>query len=188
MKKCTVLFLVFFIFFQNAFSEDLFSFSGGIQSGFTFYGDKNIKSQNDEIDGTNILIGALANFNINPFKQVSFFVGADFLCDFLTQNDFYSNHLHLDFPFGIKIYPGLGGLGFGLAYTFGLRYDFVNTQSDNYKNITPWGNGTKILLEYNFAHSGKSKFLPTFGCSWKILPRGNNTYDNIISAFAMLNF
>lgn len=59
MKKFTILFLVFFIFIQNIFSENLFSFSGGIQSGFTFYGDKNLKSQNDEIDGKHILAGAL---------------------------------------------------------------------------------------------------------------------------------
>lgn len=188
MKKITILFLVFFIFIQNIFSENLFSFSGGIQSGFTFYGDKNIKSQNDEIGGKHILAGALANLNINPFNQVTFFAGADFLCDFFMQENFHSNHLHIDFPFGVKIYPGLKGLCFGLAYTFGFRYDFINTIDENYTATTPWGNGAKLILEYNFAHSGKSKFLPTLGCSWKILPRGNNSYDNILSAFIMLNF
>lgn len=188
MKKISVLSFIFFIFSLNAFSEDLISLSVGVQSGLVFYGDEEIKNYNNEIDGTHILIGALASVNVNPFEQVSFFASADFLCDFRDQNDFHSNHLHLDFPFGIKIYPGLGGLGISIAYTFGFRSDFINTPTSSFNSNSCFGNGAKIIIDYNFAHNGKSKFLPTFGCSWKFLPRGNNSYDNIISAFVVMNF
>ena len=48
--------------------------------------------------------------------------------------------------------------------------------------------GFKILLEYNFAHEGKSKYLPTIGGSWNLMPRGNNSYDNIITFYLAENF
>lgn len=189
MKKITALFILLSsLIFSVAAEESLFSFSAGLQSGLVFYGDKNMKKLNKELDGSHVLVGALAEINVNPFKEVTFFAGGDLLCDYIIDGDEHSNHFSLDFPFGIKIYPGIGGLNFALAYTIGIRYDSIDTEDLSVKESTPWGNGLKTQIEYNFAHEGKSKYYPSIGVSWKYIPRGNNKCDNIVAAYIKANF
>jgi len=189
MKRAVVLsVLLASFFFSLSASEDLFSFSIGPQSGLVFYSDEDVKTVNSQINGPHFLAGAVTEVRVNPFEQASFFLSADLLCDFLKQEQNHAYYYHIDFPFGIKIYPGLGGLCTGVAYSFGIRFDNVKApEAEPEKNTTPWGNGFKFMVEYNFAHSGKSKYYPTLGVSWKHIPRGNNTCDNIISAYITAN-
>lgn len=188
MKRAIIVFSLFAIFSGLFAVENLFSFSIGPQSGLVFYGDEDIKEDVKTLHGSHALVGAQAEVNVNPFKQITFFAGAHILCDFVKENKNYSNHIHYDFPFGVKIYPGLGGLCGGMAYTFGMRYDNVQMpETSPYTGNSSWGNGFKFLLEYNFAHDFKSHILPTIGVSWKHIPRGNKTSDNMISAYVLLN-
>lgn len=135
-----------------------------------------------------VIIGSFASLNLNVVKQVTFFTGCDFLADFNWAENLYAHHLHLGFPLGFKIYPGLAGLNLGLAYVLGFRADFTKTSSDyKTKNATAWGNGFKFLAEYNFAHDGFSKYLPTIGCSWTYMPRGNYEKDNLLTFYLAAN-
>lgn len=191
MKKllCSLV-LLFSVLTGLIAKEGLISFNAGLSSGIPFYGSDALPEAAEKIDTQyRVIIGTFANININVIKQVSFFTGADLLADFNWQDKYYRNHLHMDFPLGFKIYPGLGGLDLGLAYTLGFRSDFLKSQSKGKSsNIASWGNGFKILIEYNFAHTGNSKYLPTIGCNWNLMPRGNNAYDNIITFYLAENF
>ena len=65
---------------------------------------------------------------------------------------------------------------------------FYCEESGKENSKTPWGNGFKFLIEYNFAHSGSSPYLPTVGGYWKHMPRGNSTYDNQLCIYVCSNF
>ena len=100
-----------------------------------------------------------------------------------------ANKLHVSFPLGVKIYPGFGGLNLGLAYTLGFRADSIKVKNaGDYNDTTPWGNGFKFLVEYNFAHEGKSKYYPSIGGYWNLMPRGHKSYDNLIVLYVAGNF
>lgn len=191
MKKRIIFVLLILSTLSFSFAEEhLVSFSAGISSGVPFYGSDEVKEIHENLsDGSRVIIGGLASLNINPIKQVTFFAGADLLCDLNKQEAFTANHLSFDIPFGLKLYPGIDGLCVGVAYAFGFRADFYNLVEDEeiVKSNSPWGNGFKFLAEYNFAHEGKSSFLPTIGMYWKRMPRGNNNFDNHICAYVCMN-
>lgn len=190
MKKIAIslLFILGTVF--SAFADEHFvSISAGVSSGVPFYGSESVQSIHADFEnGSRVIIGTLASINVNPIKQVSFFTGADLLWDLNKDKPYSANHLSFDIPFGIKLYPGLAGLNFGIAYAFGFRTNNYNLpELEPIKSKTPWGNGFKILAEYNFAHEGKSNFLPTIGMYWKRMPRGNNCFDNHICAYVCMN-
>jgi len=191
MKKtfCSLL-VIFFIFSFVSAKEDFISFNAGISSGLPFYGEKSIPEKSSDISTEyRAIIGCFANVNLNVIKQVSFFAGADMLSDFNWLDSQYNNHLHVNFPLGFKIYPGLGGFNLGLSYTLGFRADFLKESTgEKTNNIASWGNGFKLHMEYNFAHEGKTNYLPTMGCSWNLMPRGNYSYDNILTFYLAENF
>ncbi len=213
MKKITCFFLltIFATLFVFA-NENLFSVTVGLSSGIPFYSENfsstatqaaasnPTTSENDQSTKNKteikteiktdkrVIIGSFASLNLNVVKQVTFFTGCDFLADFNWSENIYAHRLHLGFPLGFKIYPGLAGLNFGLAYVLGFRADFTKASSDyKTKNITAWGNGFKFLAEYNFAHDGFSKYLPTIGCSWTYMPRGNYEKDNLLTFYLAAN-
>ena len=171
-------------------NERLFSFSAGLSSGMPVYGSNSVVSTGSEIDkGNRIILGSTVSVNLNLIKQVSFYLGNDFLWDYTWNASEKSSKAHISFPLGIKVYPGLGGLNIGLAYTLGLRLDNIKTDSaGEYNGSTPWGNGFKFQVEYNFAHEGKSHYYPSIGGYWNLMPRGNEAYDNLIVLYISANF
>ena len=129
MKKIVVL-LISASLFCTALSakERLFSFSAGLSSGVPVYGSNSVVSTGSEISkGNRIILGVNAAVNVNPIKQISFYLGNDTLWDLTWNASEKSHKLHVSFPLGIKVYPGLGGLNVGLAYTLGFRADAINT-------------------------------------------------------------
>ena len=189
--KKTFIILASVIFANTAFAyQNFFGFSAGLMSGIPFYGSSSVNDCNKDMDTPNrIIVGTLAAANFNVSDNATFFLGSDLLCDFIWKGSEHSNHLNYDFSLGIKIFPNLAVFCTGLAYVLGARTDYVETDEISAFNETSaWGNGIKILAEYNFAHDGKSKYYPTLGMFWKILPRGNNTYDNMLCAYIMANF
>ena len=191
MKKitCSVL-LAFLLTFFAAAEEDFFSNTLGLSTGFPLYGSNTLSQDVNEIPSDKrVIIGAFYNFNINVIKQISFFAGADILCDFNWNADYYKHFLHTGIPVGLKIYPGLAGFSLGMAYEFGFRTDFIKYLTGEQKVLpTAWGNGFKFMIEYNFAHGTKYKHLPTIGCFWNFMPRGNYSFDNILSFYLAGNF
>ena len=191
MKKIVVL-LISAALFCTALSakERLFSFSAGLSSGVPVYGSNSVVSTGSEISkGNRIILGVNTAVNVNPIKQISFYLGNDTLWDLTWNASEKSHKLHVSFPLGIKVYPGLGGLNVGLAYTLGFRADAINTdEAGEYNGTTPWGNGFKFQIEYNFAHEGNSKYYPSIGGYWNLMPRGNDSYDNLIVLYITANF
>ena len=171
-------------------AERLFSFSAGLSSGVPVYGANSVVSTGSEIQkGNRVILGTIASINVNPINQVSFYLGNDTLWDYTWNASEKSSKMHVSFPLGIKIYPGLGGLNLGLAYTLGVRVDNIKTDlAGEYNGSTPWGNGFKFQAEYNFAHEGSSRYLPSIGGYWNLMPRGNNSYDNLIVLYVAANF
>ena len=171
-------------------AESLFSFSAGLSSGVPFYGSNSAISTGSEIEkGNRVILGSVFSINVNPIKQASFYIGNDNVWDITWSAQEKSSKLHVSFPVGIKVYPGLGGLNAGLAYTLGFRNDIINTNAaGEYNGTTPWGNGFKFQLEYNFAHEGSSRYLPSIGGYWNLMPRGNDSYDNLIVLYISANF
>ena len=191
MKKSAALLITALLACTSLWAKErLFSISAGMSSGVPVYGSNSVVSTGSEISkGNRIIIGVNTAINLNPIQQISFYLGNDTLWDLTWAASEKSNKVHVSFPLGIKIYPGLGGLNAGLAYTLGFRADSIKTDlAGEYNGTTPWGNGFKIQLEYNFAHDGKSQYYPSIGGYWNLMPRGNNSYDNLIVLYIAGNF
>ena len=172
MKKILAVLLTAFITCSAlSAKENLFSFSAGLASGVPVYGANSVVATGSGIsNGNRVILGSVFAVNFNVLTQVSFFLGNDILWD-------------------MKVYPGLGGLNLGLAYTLGFRADSIKIQDyGEYNKISSWGNGFKFQVEYNFAHEGKSRFYPSVGGYWNLMPRGNKSYDNLIVLYISANF
>ena len=191
MKKILGLIFSFALCFTAlSAKENLISFTAGLTSGFPIYGTNSVVSTGSEIEkGNRVILGTLTTVNLNVAEQVSFFVGNDLLWDLTWNASENSNKLHVSFPLGIKVYPNLGGLNFGLAYTLGFRNDRIKTKSSGtYNGSTVWGNGFKFHIEYNFAHEGAYRYLPSIGGYWNLMPRGKYSYDNLIVMYVAINY
>ena len=191
MKRNISSVIIILLFFTSlSASENLFSVSAGLTSGVPIYGTNSVASTGSEIEkGNRVILGSLLSLNLNPLKQVTFYLGNDILWDITWNANDKSSKLHVSFPLGIKVYPGLGGLNVGLAYTLGFRADNIKVESiGEYNETSPWGNGFKFQVEYNFAHDGKSRYLPSIGGYWNLMPRGHESYDNLIVLYIAANF
>ena len=182
--------IILLLFTSLSASENLFSVSAGLTSGVPIYGTNSVASTGSEIEkGNRVILGSLLSLNLNPLKQVTFYLGNDILWDITWNANDKSSKLHVSFPLGIKVYPGLGGLNVGLAYTLGFRADNIKVESiGEYNETSPWGNGFKFQVEYNFAHDGKFRYLPSIGGYWNLMPRGHESYDNLIVLYIAANF
>jgi len=197
-------------FFVFADEIPFVTFSLGLTTGHTFYGydsieytissssENNEENQNTEIielpmkfaNGTEILIGTIGTVNFNVTNNFSLYCDLDLLSDLNWHDSDYSHHLDYSGSTGVKLYciPNIPSISLSIAYLLGQRADFFKI--DDLKTIksTPFGNGIKIAVEYNFFRDGLSRFGPIIGCSWRYIPRGNNSADNIISAYVQANF
>ena len=132
---------IFMLCVTNIFAEErLITFSAGISTGIPFYGSESVSEMKVNFDNdARVIIGTLASININPIEQFTFFIGANTLGDFSWKGEQHLNFLHTDFPVGAKVYPGLGGLNLGLAYTLGFRADFIKTEYSGHINrVEAW--------------------------------------------------
>ena len=191
MKKIPAVIILCLFLSSSIFAKENFlSFTTGLSSGYPFYGSEKIKDTNNSLqDAGRGIFGFFFNLNLNVIEQCTFFVGADLLTDLIIQGGNHSNHLHFGIPFGVKLYPNLKGFNFGIAYMLGFRADFIDvTGRDSGNEISSWGNGFKLFAEYNFAKTGKSRFLPSVGLSYSLMPRGHNTFDNLLGLYLGVNF
>ena len=192
MKRIIVC-LCIFLFSTFCFAKQpLFSGSVGLSTGFPVYGSEQIKQVNDYYfnnDGNRIIVGTTARLELNAINPFALFVDADLNMDFNFSDQQFFHMMDLAFTGGMKFYPGLGGFAFGIGYSIGTRFNYTNDIiAQNYVGKNDWGNGFKLFLEYNFSYNSSYRFLPTLGVSWRLMPRGNNFYDNIFSFYLMMNF
>jgi hypothetical protein len=191
MKKITAFLIISLVACSLLSAKDrLFTFSAGLSSGVPIYGHNSIVSTGSEIEKANrIIFGVNGAINLNLIKQITFYLGNDTLWDLTWNSQEKANKVHVSFPLGIKVYPGLGGFNVGLAYTLGFRADTIKTNAaGEYNGISSWGNGFKIQAEYNFAHEGNSQYYPSIGGYWNLMPRGHDSYDNLIVLYIAANF
>ena len=191
MKRNISSVIIILLFFTSLSAKDrLFTFSAGLSSGVPIYGHNSIVSTGSEIEKANrIIFGVNGAINLNLIKQITFYLGNDTLWDLTWNSQEKANKVHVSFPLGIKVYPGLGGFNVGLAYTLGFRADTIKTNAaGEYNGISSWGNGFKIQAEYNFAHEGNSQYYPSIGGYWNLMPRGHDSYDNLIVLYIAANF
>lgn len=142
-------------------------------------------------DGTEVLIGFSGCLSFNFSDTFSLYTDSDVMANFNWKGKDYSHHLDFSFSTGVKLSPfyAIPGLTLSIGYLLGDRIDFYKTATqDLYVNQTPFGNGLKASIEYSFYRDTGSRFLPTIGCSWRYIPRGNNTSDNIIQSYILMNF
>ncbi|MCR4579320.1 MAG: hypothetical protein K5681_03115 [Treponema sp.] len=190
MKKTFALAFIFALLSFSIYAEkNLISISVGLNTGIPFYGSAELNEATEDLDASKrFVFGAYGLFNLNIIEHASVFTGAELFTDLNWADKNYANHLHVDFPLGLRLSPNLGGLAFGTAYLLGFRSDFYYLPEEEKSNsMTSWGNGFKLFLEYDFSYHG-SEFLPTVGISWSIMPRGNYDYDNLLNLYMGLNF
>jgi len=189
-KKLLILIITIFICTAASAKEEMFSISAGLSSGVPIYGNGSATTCNKDLSGKNqAIIGSVISLNLNLTDQFTLFLGNDILFDLNWTPSEYVHKIHISIPLGIKIYPGLGGFNVGLAYTIGFRQDLSSTKEfSERKEASAWGNGIKVLAEYNFAHEGKSRYYPTIGGYWTFMPRGNNSFDNLLAIYIAANF
>ena len=214
MKKLVVCFLLF-VFSTLCFAnKSIISASIGFATGFPVYGSEQMKQVNDYYfeNGTRIIVGTSARLELNAMNPFVLFADADLNMDFNFSEQNFFHTMDLAFTGGMKFYPGLDGFAFGIGYSIGRRFDFYNeltpvfsevksatevessTESDADGSVlesdfdkNDWGNGFKLFVEYDFSYNSH-RFLPTLGVSWRLMPRGNNLYDNIFAFYLMMNF
>ena len=178
MKKSFVFCFILLIFSSCFAKEKLINYAFGLSTGIPIYESSDLKHINNYFynNGTRIIIGTNARVEFNILENFSLFADSDLLCDFNFNFEEHFNMLDLSFSGGIKIFPGLGGLATGIAYTLGKRYNFYDLTDETKASLenplvnNDWGNGFKIFVEYDFSYKTK-RILPIVGINWKFMPR-----------------
>lgn len=164
----------------------------GIGSGYVFYGDsetKDLISAMNSDDYSRFIIGGDLGFFIPLADYVSFVADAELMNDLFWKNDDHCYFLDYSFNGGVKINPGLGGLGLTIDYCLGRRTSFTKVNSnETTTKSTEWGNGFKFALDYDILYEKKHGVCPVVGTYWRHMPRGNNDSDNTISIYLKLLF
>lgn len=192
MKKIFA-FLILFLSCCCFFAEEkkIIGFDAGLVTCIPVYGDTSSPFKN------RVIIGADGDITFRLGNPLKFMVGADFISDINWDGNLHSNHIDYALWGGIKVYPGIGGLNASLAYTIGARTDFEEDKyfyfdgiqrNDSNVEMTAWGNGFRIAVEYDFLHNSSRKALPAIGMFYRFMPRGSDSYDNIFAFYANMSF
>lgn len=168
-------------------SERRLMYDAGLETSFPIYGDSGVRDLNSKIqkDGYRAVLGLITDLNLRLTDNLTFFTGADVLFDFIWKDPEYFNHMDFSVFPGFKIYPGLKGFNFSLAYSFGNRFDFFRNDPGTVAAKT--GNGFRIGCEYNGSYQNDT-YWPSVGLYYKLCPRGNYTYDNYFGMYVVMNF
>ncbi|MDE5898423.1 MAG: hypothetical protein K2H09_04070, partial [Treponemataceae bacterium] len=133
-----------------------FGFDAGISTGIPIYGGGDVEAADSAVNGgsvNRIVIGGNAGATLRLGAPLKLLAGADLLCDFVWSGGDHSNHLDYAFFGGVKIYPGIRGLAFSIAYALGRRTDFIDNETESATRSTAWGNGFRLSAEYDFLYN-----------------------------------
>ena len=170
--------------------RNFFGFQFALGSGYTFYGDKNLKSNVSEAmhsGYSRIILYTDAGITLRLTEQLYFLGGFQTMFDFIWKDGRHTNHATPTFFGGLQFYPGIGNLSFSLAYALGVRHDWEGMSKD-YEEVkaSKWGNGFRLAAEYDFKKGGG--VVPVVGASYLFLPTGYDNYDNTLSVYFRLAF
>ena len=199
-KSIFIIFIIFFLVAPCSARSKYFDLGIALSSGYNFHTDGDLAKEHtlyNDSDAKRILAGLNADATIHITEPLSFFAGADSFADFNFKDDYYYHTIDFAFYAGIKIFPGFHGFNCSISYALGSRMDFVNIiTTTNEEEIQPlkgsemtsWGNGFRITAEYDFLYDTDSNICPFAGFCYRFMPRGNNNYDNILTAYVGLRF
>lgn len=192
MKNLKLVFIgLFLILTFNGFAnESRMKFHWGFGTAGIVYGDDTTKEltktlTNDEFSRM-ILSGDLG-LSIKLDKSIRFVTGGNISYDLFMKNSQNASFLDYAFFGGLRVYPNLGGLNFGLEYNIGQRANFYNL--DDYEatsGLTNWGNGFRFVAEYDFSYYTEG-LAPVVGLSYRRMPRGGFA-DNFFSFYFRLSY
>jgi len=192
MKKF-LLITAFFICSAAIFAESerkFFGYQFALGSGYTFYGDSSLKSNERRAmrsGYSRIILYTDAGFTLKLTEQLYFLGGFQTMLDFIWKDGHHTNHASPTFFGGLQFYPGIGNLSFSLAYALGVRHDWEGMDGDYEKvQSAKWGNGFRLAAEYDFKKGGG--VIPAVGASYLFLPTGYDNYDNTLSVYFRLAF
>lgn len=192
MKKIALFFAAFLcsaLLFAES-ERKFFGFQFALGSGYTFYGDSALKSNEKSAmrsGYSRIILYTDAGITLKLTEQLYFLGGFQTMLDFIWNGGHYTNHASPTFFGGLQFYPGLGNLSFSLAYALGVRHDWEGLE-DKYNKVkaSKWGNGFRLAAEYDFKSGGG--VIPAVGASYLFLPTGYDNYDNTLAVYFRLAF
>lgn len=166
----------------TCWTANWFAYGGSFGTSAIVEGNKSTHKYTNNLHRVVLEFDATAELIIHPALHIS--IGSILLTDFNFKDGNHYNSLDYSFYTGLRIYPGLAGLRFGIDYNLGSRIDFIQVPTLREVRSTDWGNGFRILLEYDF-RAGEEGFLPIVGGSWRHIPRGGSS-DHIFSIYFKL--
>ena len=199
MKKYffTTILLIFSALWAFANEDTFFTPEISLGTGISIYDDKADTSRKailDSSDYKRIVAGLTADTNLNISEPIKVIFGAEAFCDFLWIKGEYFHTVDYAFFSGIKIFPGVQGLNFSIAYTLGNRTDFFSYYDDaedvklKKNSSASWGNGFRLSVQYDFMEDRNYKVKPQVGAYYRCVPRGNYNTDHILSLYGGIRF
>lgn len=188
MKRVFAAIAFFTVVISACFAKEKTSslgFQFGIGSGYVFYGDratKNLISDMNSDDFSRFILSGDAGMFADIADNVQFTVETEMLSDLFWKGSEHCYFLDYAFLTGFRVYPGLGGLSFSVAYALGRRTNIVKLNTDDTDvSSTSWGNGYKLGIEYDMKY-GTGGIAPVLGAYWRHMPRGGSS-DNTLSVY-----
>ena len=162
-------------------------FTWAAGSSGNIYGDSEFVSRFDsykERGNKNIVLTGELGMKLSFTDNIAFTLNTYANMDMLTNMSDFCLFLDYGIVGGVRIYPGLGGLNFGMEYATGMRANLIVGETDS---TSAWGNGFRFLLEYEFKNLINS-FSPSLGFAWRRMPRGNSAADHILTFYIRAPF
>lgn len=194
MKKFFSILLILFASLSFAKTKtqkknNIVGFDVGIVTGLPVYTSGEVSHANDHVnDGktSRVVIGGLFDVSFKVMSPLKIMLGFDLLSDFNWGGGEHANYLDYAFWAGLKIYPGIAGFNFFVDYALGQRADFIDNDEIDETNTAAWGNGFRVGIEYDFLHNSEHRFMPSVGFYYRLMPRGDDQYDNIFAIYVTL--
>lgn len=200
-----VIFFVLLVFVHADYSRWL---TGQVSAGTSavIYGEEDFRVFNrallaDDFKRFVFTIDAAGGLILDEHVRFSF--GSLLNYDSFSLSSYHAIYFDYNFYTGIRIYPELKGLNFGIDYVVGRRSHMFQlpqayytappegtadeqTGPEEIDIHTPWGNGFRFTAEYDFMYNSTG-LAPMVGISWRCMPRGT-VHDNILSIFFKMLF
>lgn len=166
----------------SCWAVDWLAWGGSFGTAAVVNKDAGFRRITEDFNRVVIEFDAMAELVVHPTIRIV--LGSVLLTDFKFKGDDSYHSLDYGFYSGLRVYTGLGGLRAGVDYNLGRRTDFIRMAGLKDIHSTPWGNGFRFLLEYDFK-SGNPGLAPIIGGSWRHIPRGGSS-DHILSIYFKL--
>ncbi len=175
-SKKTLLTFCLLLCAGSLFAEIPLSLAWNAGTAAISYGDDIVRSRNSNLRSEKyfhlLLTGDIAaRLKLEDFLSVT--GGLTASLDFYGKGKY--GVLYMDYsPFlGLRFFPGIGGLYFGVDYTIGQRGDILFLADDTQNRFSQWGNGFRFSAEYDFSEHF-SGFAPLVSVSYRSMPRGGS--------------